>query len=53
MPTYSSGVIELYEATLDAETPGVCVALAGERMLAKFYDSENGGFWQSPRTRRI
>jgi uncharacterized protein len=41
-----SGVIELYEATLEPEHLGFAIELA-EAMLAKFYDSENGGFWQS------
>jgi uncharacterized protein YyaL (SSP411 family) len=40
------GVIELYEATLEPEHLDFAVELA-EVMLAKFYDSENGGFWQS------
>jgi hypothetical protein len=42
-----AGVIELYEATLDPKHLDFAVALA-EAMLAKFYDAENGGFWQSP-----
>jgi uncharacterized protein YyaL (SSP411 family) len=41
-----SGVIELYEATLEPERLDFAVALA-EAMLAKFYDAQNGGFWQS------
>jgi len=41
-----SGVIELYEATLHPECLDFAIALA-EAMLAKFYDRENGGFWQS------
>jgi hypothetical protein len=41
-----SGVIELYEATLEPAHLDFAVELA-EAMLAKFYDSENGGFWQS------
>jgi uncharacterized protein len=41
-----SGVLELYEATLDAQHLEFGVALA-ESMLAKFYDAEQGGFWQS------
>jgi len=41
-----SGVIELYEATLEAGRLDFAVSLA-EAMLAKFYDAENGGFWQS------
>jgi uncharacterized protein len=42
-----AGVIELYEATLAAEHLEFAIALA-ETMLARFYDAENGGFWQSP-----
>jgi uncharacterized protein len=41
-----AGVIELYEATLEAAHLGFALALA-ETMLARFYDPENGGFWQS------
>jgi uncharacterized protein YyaL (SSP411 family) len=41
-----SGVIELYEATLDPERLDFAIELA-EAMLARFYDAENGGFWQS------
>ncbi|HWD94174.1 MAG TPA: thioredoxin domain-containing protein [Verrucomicrobiae bacterium] len=41
-----SGVIELYEATLEPRHLDFAVALA-EAMLAKFFDPENGGFWQS------
>jgi uncharacterized protein len=40
------GVIQLYEATLDPKQLDLAVALA-EAMIAKFYDAENGGFWQS------
>src|ERR1017187_4729202 len=40
------GVIELYETTLNAEHLDSAIALA-ETMLARFYDTENGGFWQS------
>lgn len=40
------GVIQLYEATLHPETLDFAVTLA-EAMLSKFYDPENGGFWQS------
>ncbi len=40
------GVIQLYETTLKPQHLDFAVALA-ESMLAKFYDSENGGFWQS------
>jgi hypothetical protein len=41
-----SGVIDLYEATLEPKHLDFAIALA-EAMLAKFYDAENGGFWQS------
>jgi uncharacterized protein YyaL (SSP411 family) len=41
-----SGVIELYEATLEPEHLDFAIALA-KAMIAKFYDPENGGFWQS------
>ncbi len=41
-----SGVIDLYEATLEPGHLDFAVALA-EVMLAKFFDAENGGFWQS------
>ena len=41
-----SGVIDLYEATLESKHLDFAVELA-EAMLAKFYDAENGGFWQS------
>jgi uncharacterized protein YyaL (SSP411 family) len=41
-----SGVIELYEATLEPRHLEFAVALA-EAMLARFYDAEHGGFWQS------
>jgi len=41
-----SGVIELYEATLGPKHLDFAIALA-EAMIAKFYDAENGGFWQS------
>ena len=41
-----SGVIDLYEATLEPKHLDFAVELAGA-MLAKFYDAENGGFWQS------
>ncbi len=42
-----SGVIDLYEATLAPEHLDFAIDLA-EAMLAKFYDTGNGGFWQSP-----
>jgi hypothetical protein len=41
-----SGVIDLYEATLEPKHLDFAVALA-EAMIARFYDMENGGFWQS------
>ena len=41
-----AGVIELYEATLEPKHLDFAIALA-EAMIAKFYDAENGGFWQS------
>src|SRR5205823_10795937 len=41
-----AGVIDLYQATLDPKQLEFAVALA-ETMLAKFYDAENGGFWQA------
>ncbi len=42
-----SGVIELYEATLEPEHLSFAIELA-EAMIVKFYEAENGGFWQSP-----
>ncbi|MGA3283124.1 MAG: thioredoxin domain-containing protein [Verrucomicrobiota bacterium] len=42
-----SGVIELYEATLGSEHLNFAIELA-EAMIVKFYEAENGGFWQSP-----
>ncbi|PYJ78928.1 MAG: hypothetical protein DME22_26140, partial [Verrucomicrobia bacterium] len=41
-----AGVMDLYEATLDPKRLEFAVALA-DTMLAKFYDQENGGFWQA------
>ena len=41
-----AGVIELYEATLEPRHLDFAIALA-DSMLEKFYDAENGGFWQS------
>jgi len=41
-----SGAIELYEATLGPAHLDFAIELA-DSMLAQFYDSENGGFWQS------
>jgi uncharacterized protein YyaL (SSP411 family) len=40
------GVIHLYEATLQPVPLDFAIALA-EAMLVKFFDAENGGFWQS------
>lgn len=40
------GVIDLYEATLEPRHLEFAIALA-RAMLAKFFDRENGGFWQS------
>jgi uncharacterized protein YyaL (SSP411 family) len=42
-----SGVIDLYEATLEPGQLEFAIELA-ESMMANFYDSVNGGFWQSP-----
>ncbi|MDB6027791.1 MAG: hypothetical protein JWM68_4014, partial [Verrucomicrobiales bacterium] len=41
-----AGVVDLYEATLDPKHLEFSVALA-DSMLAKFYDKEEGGFYQS------
>jgi uncharacterized protein YyaL (SSP411 family) len=41
-----SGVIELYETTLEPEHLDFAIALAAA-MIARFYDAENSGFWQS------
>ena len=41
-----AGVLELYQAALDTRDLEFSIALA-ESMLAKFYDRDNGGFWQS------
>ena len=41
-----SGVLDLYEATLDPRTLEFAQALA-EGMNTRFYDAEHGGFWQS------
>ena len=41
-----SGVIELYEATLEPSHLDFAIKLA-DAMLARFFDTENGGFWQS------
>jgi uncharacterized protein len=42
-----SGVIELYEATLNPAHLDFAVAMANS-LLANFFDPANGGFWQSP-----
>jgi uncharacterized protein len=42
-----AGILELYEATLASKHLDFAIALA-EAMILKFYDAENGGFWQSP-----
>jgi hypothetical protein len=41
-----SGVLELYQATLEPRHLEFALALA-ESMLSKFFDPEEGGFWQS------
>jgi len=40
------GMLDLYEATLNEEYLAFAVELA-DGMLKRFYDRENGGFWQS------
>jgi len=40
------GVIELYEATLEPRHLDFALDL-GDAMVAKFYDPQKGGFWQS------
>jgi uncharacterized protein YyaL (SSP411 family) len=40
------GVLQLYEATLAPRHLEFAVALA-EELLARFYDADHGGFWQS------
>jgi uncharacterized protein YyaL (SSP411 family) len=42
-----SGVIDFYEAALEPAALDFAISLA-DAMLAKFYDAEHGGFWQSP-----
>lgn len=42
-----SGVLNLYEATLAPEHLEFAIELAAT-MIARFYDLENGGFWQTP-----
>jgi uncharacterized protein len=41
-----SGVVDLYEATLEPGHLDFAIVLA-QAMMARFYDSEHGGFWQS------
>jgi uncharacterized protein YyaL (SSP411 family) len=41
-----AGLVEMYETTLETRQLGFAIALA-ETMLARFYDTDNGGFWQS------
>ncbi|HEV2456095.1 MAG TPA: thioredoxin domain-containing protein, partial [Verrucomicrobiae bacterium] len=41
-----SGVIELYETTIDAKVLDFAIEVAAA-MLDKFFDAKNGGFWQS------
>jgi len=41
-----AGVVELYQTTLEPEYLEFATDLAGA-MLEKFFDSKNGGFWQS------
>ncbi len=42
-----AGVLDTYEATLDADTLGFALELA-DAMMSRFYDRDNGGFWQTP-----
>ena len=42
-----AGVLELYQVTLEAEHLQLAIDLA-DAMLARFYDKEEGGYWQSP-----
>ena len=41
-----SGVLDLYEATLDSEALTFALDLA-DSMIRRFYDTRHGGFWQS------
>jgi uncharacterized protein YyaL (SSP411 family) len=41
-----AGVVELYEATLEPKHLDFALSLA-ETVLARFYDPEQGGFWQT------
>ncbi|MCB1095633.1 MAG: thioredoxin domain-containing protein [Verrucomicrobiae bacterium] len=52
LATYANvlaGVIDLYEATLEPEHLEFALAV-NEQMIARFYDSEEGGFYQSAGT---
>jgi uncharacterized protein YyaL (SSP411 family) len=44
---YLSGLVELYQATLDSSVLALALDIA-KAMLRDFYDAERGGFWQSP-----
>jgi uncharacterized protein len=44
-----SGLLDLYEVTLNPGHLEFSISLA-ETMLDRFYDPQNGGFWQSPAT---
>jgi uncharacterized protein YyaL (SSP411 family) len=41
-----AGVVDLYEASLDPQHLDFAIALA-DSLIARFYDTEHGGFWQS------
>jgi uncharacterized protein len=41
-----AGVIDLFEATLDPQHLSFAIEL-GEGAITRFFDKENGGFWQS------
>jgi uncharacterized protein len=42
-----AGLLELYQTTLEPAHLEWSLSIA-EELLARFYDRENGGFWQSP-----
>jgi uncharacterized protein YyaL (SSP411 family) len=44
---FAAGLMDLYEATLEPGHLEFAVTLA-ETMVARFFDAEGGGFWQSP-----
>lgn len=44
---FLAGTLDLYEATLEPRYLEMATAVA-ERMCARFFDSKEGGFWQSP-----